>query len=111
MTAKTIPTSVQHQARRAIAAIVAWNSAIYRARYKELQHQKPGYYEHAIRVDRKHIPMRLGASQGAHALDGLEATVRALGWMPQALYLALGTSRPQLEPPGPHVEDWFEAQR
>ena len=111
MTTKTLPPDLHQQALRAILAIDAWNGAIYRARCKEITTGKAGYYEYAIRTDTKHIPMRLGASQGAQALDRLEQAVRRLGWAPQELYLALGTARPALLAPGPHVDDWFQGQR
>lgn len=104
----TLTDRVRTDLTRACADIETWNQAIYAARAREDATGRAGYYEHTIRVDKKHIPMRLGASRGAHLLDILEDAIRGCGRTPQALYEAFGTPRPQIEPEGPHVVDWFD---
>ena len=111
MTDKTLPTDLHLQALRAIQAIDAWNSAIIRARTREVTTGKAGFYEHAIRVDKKHYLMRLHARYGDDTLNDVEAQMRQQGWTPQDVYLALGTARPAQLTHGPHVFDWFDGGR
>lgn len=111
MTTKTLPKSIRTKALRYIAKMTAWNGAIYRARSQDIREGTPGRHEYRVRTDKAHIPVRLGWSQSAYALDQLEATLSAQGWTPEDLYAALGAVRPAVEPEGPHVVDWFEGQR
>ena len=111
MTDKTLPKSIRTKALRCLAKMHAWNQAFAEARSLDIRDQTPGKHEYRVRTDRAHIPLRLGWSQSAHALDLMEQTLRALGWAPQDFYAALGAPRPAPEPESPHLIDWFEGHR
>jgi hypothetical protein len=103
---KMLPKSVRTKALKAIAAIHAWNAAVYHARQREALDDCIGHYEYDLMTGRTDGDLGMARGQSLHVLNLMEEAARAKGMSPQAFYGAVGTERPTVVTEGPRVHEW-----